>query len=53
LQNLGESDATLLRGPLAAVEVSRNESHAHEVEMLRSLHLLNDRSPDGARPSAN
>ena len=41
----GESDATLLRCPLAAVEISRNERHSHKVRDIACLHLLNNGGP--------
>jgi hypothetical protein len=33
---------SLIRGPLAAVEISRNERHSHEVRNVARLHLLNN-----------
>jgi hypothetical protein len=36
---------SLFRGPLAAVEISRNERHSHEVGNVARLHLLNDSGP--------
>jgi hypothetical protein len=35
----------LFRDPLAAVEISRNERHSHEVGNVVRLHLLNDGGP--------
>src|SRR6202034_1059759 len=40
-----ESDATLLRRPLTAIEISRNERHSHEVRNIARLHLLNNGGP--------
>src|SRR4029077_17025899 len=35
----------LFRASLAAVEISRNERHSHEVGNVARLHLLNDSGP--------
>src|SRR5271163_168300 len=45
---------SLFRGALAAVEISRNERHSHEVGNVARLHLLNDSGPVVfGRPRAN
>jgi hypothetical protein len=46
--NLSDSSLlvmSLFRDPLAAVEISRNERHSHEVGNVVRLHLLNDGGP--------
>src|SRR5271156_441745 len=41
----GGRDATLLRRPLAAIEISRNERHSHKMRNIARLHLLNNGGP--------
>ena len=42
---MGESNATLLRRPLGAFEIFRDERHSHEMGNVARLHLLDNGGP--------